>query len=275
MDNSVLKQLQMTEIEILKEAIRICDKYNLTYYFVGGTLLGAVRHKGFIPWDDDLDIGMPRQDYEQFIKVAMSELSPQFYLHCDSTDDTYWLPFSKLKKNNTLFDEIEYEKIDTNKGIFIDIFPLDYTDKINTWYRKYQIDMIHKINRHLRWMKGLDRIGGRSDILHICISIIPSRWLKKLRKKLMMLDNKHEHKYVINIGSNYSYLKQTMPIGYYYPFSCVSFEGGEYKAPHDSVAYLKHLFGNWETMPPESERRNHNSAKVIFNILEEENAGNA
>ena len=123
--DNVLDKLHSVQIEILDEIVGICDKHNLTYFLIGGTLLGAVRHKGFIPWDDDLDIAMPREDYEKFLKIAKTELDKKYYLHDISIDKNYWQPFIKIRKNNTLFDEKMIDNIETHKGIFVDVFPFD------------------------------------------------------------------------------------------------------------------------------------------------------
>ena len=95
---SYLQKLQQTETEILEEIDRLCEKHSIVYYLAGGTLLGAVRHRGFIPWDDDIDVAMPRNDYERFRDICLSELDERFYLHCPQTDKNYWLPFAKVRK---------------------------------------------------------------------------------------------------------------------------------------------------------------------------------
>ena len=124
-----LKKLHEVEVEILDEVVRICDKYNLDYYLVGGTLIGAIRHKGFIPWDDDLDISMPRADYEKFLEVAPLELDEKYYLENRKYNEKFHLPFTKIKKNNTEFRETFTSSLDNHKGIFVDIFPLDNVKK--------------------------------------------------------------------------------------------------------------------------------------------------
>lgn len=121
----VLQDLHKVEIEILDEIDRICRKNNINYCLVGGTLLGAVRHGGFIPWDDDLDVAMPRNDYEKFIDVCKNELSDDFYLHSIETDKTYWLPFIKIRKKYTIFEEKNIAGLGCKTGIYVDIFPLD------------------------------------------------------------------------------------------------------------------------------------------------------
>ena len=104
-DDETLSQLHEVQIEILDEFVKICEKHQLSYSLVGGTLLGAIRHKGFIPWDDDIDVGLLREDYDKFIKIAKEELSDKYYLDCFEYNKDYYLPFAKIKKNNTIFNE--------------------------------------------------------------------------------------------------------------------------------------------------------------------------
>ena len=98
-----MNQIQQHQLNMAKEVDRICKKYNLRYSIAGGTLLGAIRHQGFIPWDDDLDISMPREDYDKFIKIAQQELGKKYFLQTWDTDKNFVFPFAKIRENNTLF----------------------------------------------------------------------------------------------------------------------------------------------------------------------------
>lgn len=130
MDEKVMIELRKVEVEILKEIHKICTENDLQYYLCGGTLLGAVRHKGFIPWDDDIDIVMPRDDYNKFITLCLNgKLDKQYILQNTDTEPEYHLPFTKIRKKHTFFDEEGVRKLKIHKGIFVDIFPLDYSKK--------------------------------------------------------------------------------------------------------------------------------------------------
>ncbi|HGR9825979.1 TPA: phosphorylcholine transferase LicD, partial [Streptococcus pneumoniae] len=122
------KQLHETLIEILDFVKEICEKHELTYFLVFGTALGAKRHCGFIPWDDDVDIALPREHYNIFIDALSETDQSIFSLQNEDNEPNYFLPFAKLRKNNTIFIEkildVEYE----NNGIYIDIFPLDFVE---------------------------------------------------------------------------------------------------------------------------------------------------
>lgn len=116
------KRIWEVELAMLAEFDRVCEKYGLRYCADGGTLLGAVRHEGFIPWDDDIDVVMPRPDYEKLKEVSADEFSKPFFLQNIYTDSEFYL-ITKLRHSETL--ALEYPEKRNNQGIFIDIFPLD------------------------------------------------------------------------------------------------------------------------------------------------------
>ena len=120
-----LEQLHQHLYKITAEVIRICEKYRLRYFLIGGSAIGAYYWKGIIPWDDDIDIGMPRRDYEQFLKIAPQELPKDFFLqHPDTEPHTpFW--FAKVRENDTLYVEGHFRKLKIHHGIFVDIFPFD------------------------------------------------------------------------------------------------------------------------------------------------------
>lgn len=119
-----LRQLQMCELGILKEIKRVCEKHNITYYLSSGTLLGAVRHKGFIPWDDDVDIEMPYADYLKFLSVAQDELGSGYFVQNTDTDDGVYTAFTKVRKNGTLMMSPWEQEDVGHHGVWIDVFPM-------------------------------------------------------------------------------------------------------------------------------------------------------
>ena len=123
--NEDLQLLQLCEELILKEIDKICIKHNICYFVGGGTALGLRRHGGFIPWDDDIDINMPRDDYNRFLKIAISELPDFLFLQNHNTDANFPRLYSKVRLKGTKFVEYQYRNLKMEQGIFIDIFPMD------------------------------------------------------------------------------------------------------------------------------------------------------
>ncbi len=120
-----VKEIWAVELDILKEFIRICDEYGLQYYAIGGTLLGAVRHKGFIPWDDDIDIVMPRKDYNKLLQVGKLEFCEPYFLQTPESEYKFWRSHIQIRNSNTTGAILIDKSHNINRGIFIDIFPLD------------------------------------------------------------------------------------------------------------------------------------------------------
>ena len=127
MSNSILREVQLIQLNMLLKVDEICRLNNIRYYLIGGSALGAVRHKGFIPWDDDVDIGMFRRDYDQFLDIADKFLDNKYFLQTNRTDPDYHGPYAKLRANNTTYIEKVSRSLGAkiHQGIFIDIFPLD------------------------------------------------------------------------------------------------------------------------------------------------------
>ena len=140
----VLKQLQGEILSILDDFIRICEDYHLEYFGIAGTGIGALRHKGFIPWDDDIDVGMPREDYEKFLQIAQKECGEEYFLQTVDTDPEYHLYFAKLRMNHTRFVENSLQKAGSVTGFYIDIFPYDEISDD-------EAEMEKQLNRAVRW----------------------------------------------------------------------------------------------------------------------------
>ena len=120
-----MKKVWQVELDILEEIIKICKKYNIKYYLNGGTLLGAARHKGFIPWDDDIDLMMLRKDYDRFMEIAIKELKEPYFCQCYKNEKNYFRGHIQVRNSNTTAIIFNDKYNQYNKGIWVDIFPLD------------------------------------------------------------------------------------------------------------------------------------------------------
>ena len=139
LDSVQLKKLQLIELDTLKEIDRICRKYDINYSLTGGTLLGAIRHKGFIPWDDDVDIALKRKDFIRLQRVCQKELKSEFFFQCHDSDKGWYRLYSKIRVNGTQFKELAHCQHDIHHGVYIDIFALDNVPN-------------NKILRHLQYI---------------------------------------------------------------------------------------------------------------------------
>ena len=154
LDQKNLKKLKETELEILIELDRICKKHNIKYSLTGGTLLGAIRHNGFIPWDDDIDIDMTRKDYNKFREIQKTELdSKRFYLDCIETKENCGMLYAKLKRKDSIYIESSSNRDEKEQNIWIDIFPIDNISN-NKLIRKYLIYKVYCLKIILMYKYG-------------------------------------------------------------------------------------------------------------------------
>ncbi len=139
-----MNDIQKEELRILIEFDRICRKHNIKYSLSYGTLIGAIRHQGFIPWDDDIDVGMLREDYEVFLEKGQKLLQSDLFLQTCYTDPKYPQVYAKIRKNNTSFVETTVKNIQMHHGIYIDVFPFDYYNdkRINNIVFSYKKTML-------------------------------------------------------------------------------------------------------------------------------------
>lgn len=137
-DEKDLKQLHTMLYQILAEIDRVCKKHNIPYFIQGGSAIGAFYNKGIVPWDDDVDVGMTRENYNRFLEVAPKELGAEYFLEWFGTESNTPFYFAKVKRNNTLFVEHIWKDMDIHHGVFVDIFPYDRVPNnktLETWHR--------------------------------------------------------------------------------------------------------------------------------------------
>ena len=225
--------------EILQVFDKICKKYNLVYWLDFGTLLGAVRHKGFIPWDDDLDVSMPREDYEKFLKIAPKELPDKYFLQIQATDKYYQNFFAKIRdRNSTFIDAWEERKnIKYHQGIYIDIFPVNFITNNFFIVNLYKsLAFISKLV-HNRYVKSIS--------------------LVKPIVKLLNMFHTENGSLMVSGGENMHYV---VPIERekIFPLRYVEFEGDFFPAPKETDLYLKYFFGDsYMQIPPEEHQKVH------------------
>ena len=258
--------------DMLVELDRICTKNKIQYFLVGGTLLGAIRHKGFIPWDDDIDVGMLRDDYEKFVECCKKDLDGEYWLANAETEEDNPNLYYKMKTHGTEYIEAISRKSNSSKEIFIDIFPYDASPN-NCKVAKFHYDLIHFYRRLLSFKCKYDFSHNRNIIkrfLNYCLRIFSVFFSKKfLIKKihhLMTKYNTHNTNYIVNTSSSYSCEKVRMKKEVFNEYTRVQFESGLFMAMKDYDGYLKKLYGDYMKLPPKSKRTSkHSVSKIEIN----------
>ncbi len=266
-DDETLGKLKKTELEILNEIDRICKKNNISFFLIGGTLLGAVRHNGFIPWDDDLDIGMMRDDFVKFSSIVRSELDSKYFFDYFNTDKNYHLPFAKIRKNGTTFNEESSKDLNNHKGIFVDIFPYDYTD--DNFKRSYiKAAIIQVLSDTVLVKKKIINICScRHKFLSAICCIFTSHFLlwfiDFFSRKFNGKKNMYTH--VVCFNSLINLKKDYFLIDDIFPLKAVLFEGKKYNGLNDNDKFLTMQYGDYMKLPPKEERVNHMALDISFN----------
>jgi len=273
MEKRILKKLQNTELEILNEFVSICEKYNLEYFLAGGTLLGAVRHKGFIPWDDDIDVGMPRKDYNKFIKICKKELNSRFFLDCYETNKYCWSPFAKIRIKNSKMIESLSKNSKSNQGIWIDIFPYNNINKKLSKTHQLQqkvndcIRTLITIKLDIPYYNGTEK---KKRIIKFCLAFIPIKILHFVYKCILNININKDLEFMSCYSGAYGMTKETFKSNVFFPLSTVEFCGIKFKSPNKSHDYLTQLYGNYLELPPKEKRITHNPILIKFEDGEEE-----
>ena len=256
-----LHRLHLEILTIMDEIHRLCSGNKIVYYLSYGSLLGAVRHKGFIPWDDDLDIVMPRADFNRFISIASSRLKEPFKLLWINTDKNHVRLFAKVYNNNTLFKEDGYDFL--SYGIYVDIFPLDFSPSYSKFSEKKKREVMflhniiwHKIRNHTAIKYWPSRIIG---------SLLSNRSITQLTIRRSVEFSKHGKTHYVCFCTPYSVEKETIPVEWYGKGKLALFEDRHYIIPEQPEKILAHIYGdNYMLLPPENKRKTHYPRKVVF-----------
>lgn len=256
MENFDLRELQLKQLEILEVIKKICDDNEIKFSLFAGTALGAVRHNGFIPWDDDLDIVMSRNDYIKFKKVCERKLPEQYFYQDYHTDIGFTQCFAKIRDNNTTYIEQGTEKLKMNRGIFVDIFPFDVVPKS---YIKRKIQYIYACFNLLLSRGTPSTNDGKLMyiITKILLEIIPDRYhykLKSICEKQILKYKDDKNGELAELTSTFGLLKKTYPSNLFKNLTEVNFENKKFPVFSDYDKYLSIKFGDYMKLPKEEER---------------------
>ena len=270
MNDAELKKLHEYQMKILDEIVSFCEKNNIRYFLTGGSALGAVRHKGFIPWDDDIDIAMMRKDYNYLIENYKD--NDKFYLQCIEKDKNYWNMFAKMRMKNTLMEEERFVNLDVPKEIFVDIFPIDNAP--SGGYNKVRFNAnLAKINSSalLLKYKVKDISECNFKLIERLVSFLPKELIYSLTKMIMTSYKNDDSEYVVSYLSAYAIRKEYLPRSTYYETVKCRFEDRVYMIPRDADRYLSSVYGDYMTLPPVEQRITHGVGKISFDTRKEKN----
>ncbi len=266
------RRMQLLELDMLVDFDRVCKQHNIKYTILAGTMLGAVRHGGFIPWDDDADIGMLREEYEKFKKVT-ADLNPEIcYFQDHTTDPNYRWAYGKLRRTGTEYVRVGQEHLKCKTGIFVDVFPLDDCPK-STVGQMFQ-DFYCFCCRKILWSEvGRKSCKGFLKVWYSLLSEIPTRVafsLLSLYTKKSRNDNDKLVRTLSYTSIGKLYFKHPLKQRYGLPkewfLDCkeYDFEGHKLMGSRNYDEVLSFWFGDYMKLPPEDQREQHSACSYIY-----------
>lgn len=256
-----MNDVQKVAFETLKNFVAVCEKMNLEFYLVNGSALGAKKYKGFIPWDDDIDVAMPRKDYEKFLQNAQDLLPEPYFVQNYRTDKDFPFLYSKIRNSETAFIESSVRNLDMNHGIYIDVFPLDgYSASAK--FKKIK-DICVKV---LFWFsfcalehKSSFKVNFRNSVLRLF------GFHKRTDKALSLLEklisDSSEAKFLCNYADRQR--KGCILREWYGDGTPAEFEGIAVKIPEKFDDYLSYKYGDWHSDLPQNQQKSHHTAVVV------------
>lgn len=265
MDNRQ-SQLRKAQLYILDEIKRICTLHNIEYFLDGGSMLGAVRHQGFIPWDDDIDVGMKLDHYRKFLAIAERELGEDFFIDNHEHNQDCALVFSKIRLKETMYLELKGNENALHNEIFVDIFPYYYVSD-NIAVRNIEAFQMRILSQALLEKSGYKVWAGEGIIKRlkfIPIDLLGALLSKEyMHQKMNNILTRHTNtKYMCVHAGGRFYQFWNMPSEIFSHYMMASFEGESYPILEDYDTYLTIGYGDYMTLPPESQRVTHNIVKL-------------
>ena len=262
-----LRKLQLFEAQILKDVATVCDNNNITYYLCCGTLLGAVRHKGFIPWDDDIDIAMPYDDYKRFLRIGQEQLGEKYFVQSCETDILFHRAYTRIRANHTTMLKSMHKKCKTHQGVWIDIFPFVHFDSMK------ELAFKQKMIKFSNFLQIDDflyaNIGEYQALLSKKGMMLVKLMFKiplKIRQRLHIrildwLGRKKSGPYCGLVWGNltHAYTNEII-VG---DKKELLFEDRYYSVFPNYISYLEQGYGDYMTPPPEDQRKGHGAGLIV------------
>ena len=263
-DGSHLRALQLRLLEMLLYLKDICSRINVPFYLDGGTLLGAVRHGGFVPWDDDVDIVFNRNDYSRIVRYLRDHPHPQFVLQTIDTDPGYscgWAKLRDLCSTGIYTGDVKcaenVKKAASYSGLTIDLFC--YSDRVLPWLNK----MIHGFHHRFTQRYLVSQYPRAARLLSLMFIKVLAPGAHLIGS--VFSDRKTIYHDYCSLDTVHCFQKDKV-----YPLSSIEFEGHLFSCPHDTDYYLRTLYDNYLSLPPESERHHHNITYTLFPDLKQD-----
>ena len=281
-----IKRLQNCMTTCTKELLDVCNKYNIKLILQGGTLLGYVRHNGFIPWDDDMDFGLLREDYNRFIEIFDRELSDRYYISAPRKRYPTYNRFVQVFRKGTIFDDGQIENNERPLCIGIDLFPLDYApnNKLIRWLKGIRANIIMAVGgsvdtyKHMNPKLKAAMLASASGRIQYIIRMIigflfswrdPKKWFEVID---VAVTGHGKTGYITSGTGRWHYLNEIIPSDTVLPLQKVNFEGLELYAPNNPDYYLTHNYGNYMSIPPLEKREKHFAVRIkTLQDVEDEN----
>ena len=253
-----LGELHTQQLRALDAIDRLCSAHGIDYVLLYGSLLGAVRHGGFIPWDDDVDIGMKRSEYDRFAAIASRELDDGFFLQTHESDAGYPLSFAKVRVDGTSFLEPGFANSRFHNGIYVDVFPLDSAPN-SAWARRVHANVLRLVKTAALSRSDNVRASGLARAvvytsLRVLTRPFPLSTLMGWQDRVASAFNSMPSDRLVSNGGPYGYARETFPASIMSGSATLAFEGRSVPGPAEWDKYLSHLYGNYRELPPEHER---------------------
>lgn len=257
-----IKEKQQIAYGVLDYFASFCESNGLEYRLAYGTLLGAIRHKGFIPWDDDVDVMMMREDYNKFVSLMTHQKHPYYKFLSMQNNKKYFAPLAKMYDDRTSLVQEYGQEEPTPYGVYIDIFIVD-----NLPDNKQEAVKYYKksVTLRLLWGMSIRQFSSKTrkasntlfrlPVMCLCKLVGYKRWLKIYDKYASKYFGKTKHAGIILMGEGVN--KEYHEVDMYYDYSLNEFNGRLYKCPKDSDAYLTSMYGDYMTLPPVEDRKIH------------------
>lgn len=243
-----IQEINKVQLEIFKEFISVCNKLNLKYYMAHGSLLGTLRYNGFFPFDDDIDLLMPRKDFEKFIKEGTRLLPSKYFMQTCETEPGYPLAFAKMRDSNTAFIQPVMKNYNINQGIYIDIFPLDYYPESRFKQKILSIkERVYstRINKRMNFTNKQSFI--KKFLRAISVVFCPS-WERTVMKRAHLYMHIKESSLVVPAGGKGK--EKGMPAEWFGEGKLMRFEDIDVMCPANTDEYMKCIYGDYMHFNP-------------------------